>query len=446
LIPNIRALRGVGAMTTETLKEYHDVLTLINEDIGEGSSMIEGYNEKVNTLGQQWKQFTGNLKKSVTESDRVNRAALAAQILFTLLNRTMSETVDLIPKIGEMEERLAIVAKEEADRFAAEEERLRKIEQAKKDAEEAKNQRIEAEKKDWIDKLAMITEEEEIKQADAEFDQWQFDQTMAQIDAEMQAKRDAANEEREITERRMEQEEKERKIRAELRRKELEEEYKAVIGRINAFKNFASEVGIIIEDVLVNQEKGFKELAKQMILLGLKELKTVADMAVAKATMQSLASAESIATWGIAGFAKAAMLAIAIESAYGIARGLIMAKMAKGGQVKGLGDKDTVPIMATPGEGVINKRSMQSQDVLTLTGRPFDIASQINSYKGFGIPFATGGVVPNNTYNTYNQIDESMINRIIDTINTREIKVYQNVNELIEAQNEINVIQKTGEL
>ena len=121
-------------------------------------------------------------------------------------------------------------------------------------------------------------------------------------------------------------------------------------------------------------------------------------------------------------------------------------KFAKGGIVSGFGDKDTVPAMLTPGEGMINRRTMQSQDVLSLTGRPFDIASQLNSYKGFGIPFAAGGVIPGVTNNTYNQMNEATINSIVDRLNAREIKVYQNVHEVIEAQREIRVIQNTSEL
>lgn len=43
------------------------------------------------------------------------------------------------------------------------------------------------------------------------------------------------------------------------------------------------------------------------------------------------------------------------------------------------------------GEGVINKQSMGSGDVLSVSGTPKQIASQINSYKGFGVPFGGGG-------------------------------------------------------
>lgn len=38
-------------------------------------------------------------------------------------------------------------------------------------------------------------------------------------------------------------------------------------------------------------------------------------------------------------------------------------------------------------EGVINRRSMKSKDVLTVTGTPYEIASAINSYKGYGVAY-----------------------------------------------------------
>lgn len=38
-------------------------------------------------------------------------------------------------------------------------------------------------------------------------------------------------------------------------------------------------------------------------------------------------------------------------------------------------------------EAIINRRSMKSRDILTLSGTPLEIASQLNSYKGYGVPF-----------------------------------------------------------
>lgn len=38
-------------------------------------------------------------------------------------------------------------------------------------------------------------------------------------------------------------------------------------------------------------------------------------------------------------------------------------------------------------EGIINRRSMRSRDVLKLEGTPYEIASQLNSYKGYGVAY-----------------------------------------------------------
>ena len=49
---------------------------------------------------------------------------------------------------------------------------------------------------------------------------------------------------------------------------------------------------------------------------------------------------------------------------------------------------------AEGGEGIINKHSMSSKDIISLTGTPGEIASDINSYKGYGAAFGKGGQIP----------------------------------------------------
>lgn len=71
------------------------------------------------------------------------------------------------------------------------------------------------------------------------------------------------------------------------------------------------------------------------------------------------------------------------------------AKFAEGGELVGpshiQGGIKAGSVEFEGGEGVINKRSMRSGDTLSVQGTPRDIASQINSYKGFGTPFSSGG-------------------------------------------------------
>ena len=52
LIPNVRALTGVGALGTRQLKEYDKILKTVNEDYGEGSSLAKAYGMQAKTLDQ----------------------------------------------------------------------------------------------------------------------------------------------------------------------------------------------------------------------------------------------------------------------------------------------------------------------------------------------------------------------------------------------------------
>jgi len=49
------------------------------------------------------------------------------------------------------------------------------------------------------------------------------------------------------------------------------------------------------------------------------------------------------------------------------------------------------------GEGVINKRTMQSKDIVSVTGTPRQIASKINSMNGYGVSFSSGGFIGSRT-------------------------------------------------
>jgi len=80
-------------------------------------------------------------------------------------------------------------------------------------------------------------------------------------------------------------------------------------------------------------------------------------------------------------------------------------EMGMGGLVKGRSHAQGGEVFATRddrvelegGEGVINKRSMASNDIMNMIGTPRQIASGINAYRGWGVPFAVGGYVPAST-------------------------------------------------
>lgn len=99
-------------------------------------------------------------------------------------------------------------------------------------------------------------------------------------------------------------------------------------------------------------------------------------------------------------FFPAAVIAAAFALAQGVAleSEIRKQKYARGGVVKGnshaqggvpLTVRSTGQQVELEGEeGVINRRSMLSNDVLTLKGTPREIASALNSYKGYGVSFS----------------------------------------------------------
>ena len=67
--------------------------------------------------------------------------------------------------------------------------------------------------------------------------------------------------------------------------------------------------------------------------------------------------------------------------------------MNKGGSVPGVGSRDTVPVMLTPGEGVLRKNAMQAGEYWNLSGTPKQIASTLNQAYG-GVEFRNrGGII-----------------------------------------------------
>jgi len=117
-------------------------------------------------------------------------------------------------------------------------------------------------------------------------------------------------------------------------------------------------------------------------------------MATTWATIQSLSSAESVATFGVAGIIKAGIMAGLIKGAFAGIKAKIMS-FNEGGGVPGSGNTDTVPAMLTPGEFVLRKNAMQSNQTFSVSGTPREIASGLNSNFG-GRGYNLGGAVQAN--------------------------------------------------
>ena len=489
LIPNIRALTGVTILSDEALKDYDEILKIVNEDFGEGSSIMKGYELQMTTLtkkkqllkaewdalilssregnaiGRIWggilTELTGAINKVKVGSERL---ALASDLLFKPdrlttwmlyteeLKKQFDATHGLLTEEEKLEEQRKISAKEWEKRQAALRTDEDEDKKRKEETEEARKARYEAQKIDeqqaFDDKIAKMQFLFEANQAFDAADKEVFDAVLAEYYATEEEKKlfrdvlDAENLESVVTfldttlslhQKEWEAEEQGVKDSEQRKKGIREASFAAASNALNAFGNLF-------------------ESAKQ------KELSAVGDNAKAREEIekkyakkqQKIAIGQAIIS-GAVGIQKTGAnlgypLAIPFQIVQAIATiaqiAVIKAqKFALGGKVKGIGDKDTVEAMLTPGEGIINKKSMQSSDTMSLTGTPHDIASQLNSYKGFGIPFASGGVAGSTTNNTYNY---NTMDRMQSDIS--DIKVILNMNEVSEGLKEINVIQQTGEI
>jgi len=132
-----------------------------------------------------------------------------------------------------------------------------------------------------------------------------------------------------------------------------------------------------IENFAAGNENALQEGAKAMLGLMLDYLKAQTEMAIAGATIQSLASPESILTFGVAGLAKAALIVGLIEAAFAGVKGLLSRAFTKkpktesvtqyaSGRYPVLGATDNklynADYIGKPKTGIINKASLISEN------------------------------------------------------------------------------------
>lgn len=93
------------------------------------------------------------------------------------------------------------------------------------------------------------------------------------------------------------------------------------------YTDIAGQVGTEFGNFLGDQQYTMDKFSTNMILMGLDFLHKQLQMAIAKATFQSLASPESIATFGAAGLAKAALLTGLMEAAFAVVKSSISSSL-----------------------------------------------------------------------------------------------------------------------
>lgn len=145
--------------------------------------------------------------------------------------------------------------------------------------------------------------------------------------------------------------------------KEKELELKQRQEMVQLATSFSTEVGGIIGGALAGNDDMIKQSMVDIINMGLDYLKVQAQMAIAGATMQSLATPDSIATFGAAGLARAAILTGLIEAAFSAVKSVV------GSLVGNLGSGSSTDSSSSQGTGVsiVPQRAEGKYDVIGAT-------------------------------------------------------------------------------
>ena len=101
--------------------------------------------------------------------------------------------------------------------------------------------------------------------------------------------------------------------------------------KLQTTQQMATQMGQIIGQAAADSNMTLEEAGEQMLVILLDQLKKFVRMQIVKATVGSLASAESIATFGAAGLAKAAVLTGLIEAAFAGIKSMVLSDSGGGG-------------------------------------------------------------------------------------------------------------------
>jgi len=192
--------------------------------------------------------------------------------------------------------------------------------------------------------------------------------------------------------------EKELEKRKERFDREIQLEQELAAERAQIIGGATEELTSLMIGFLDNQEVTFKEFSKQIVLLALDVVEKEILLQVAAAQAKSLASAESVATFGAAGLAKAAIITGLIKGFFSVVKsqvqsfalgGEVLPVFEGGGQVSGIpnitrpnGDN----VLATVRVGELFLNEAQQKRARLIYGN--DIFSRL------GVPgFAEGGAV-----------------------------------------------------
>ena len=145
-------------------------------------------------------------------------------------------------------------------------------------------------------------------------------------------------------------------------------------------QSFSGELGTLVGSALSGNKDMVKSALQSIISTALDALKLQCEIAVAGATMISLAQADSVLTFGAAGVARAAVLAGLIEAAFGAVKTVVSGLI--GGIGSGISNADT--------DGSASSEQKTGQRVAT--------GFAVGGYTGDGSPTEVAGVAHRSEY------------------------------------------------
>ena len=222
------------------------------------------------------------------------------------------------------------------------------------------------------------------------------------------------------------------------------------------FADFATTGAQALEDYMSGNEDALKEGARAKINIALDMLKSQMQIAIAGATMQSLAQPDSVATLGATGWARAAILAGLIEMAFGAVKGLVNAGFEgyeSGGYTGSHSRKKVVGVVH--GQEFVGNADATTNSTIRPVFDLINYAQQNGTVSNLNLPAAmaaSGMMSPANTSTTHNvSLDATMMlaavarfEKVVQQLQEKGIEgrwVYQDFKKI--ATKESRAISKT---
>lgn len=206
-----------------------------------------------------------------------------------------------------------------------------------------------------------------------------------------------------------------------------------LIEQAERYQDTINTVSNAFFDLARGGEDAFKEFGKRILIFALEQLKIQAQLAAAGATVQSLAQPDSIATFGVSGLARAAIIVGLIEAAFAGLEGLVAGAFYDGGYT-GAGGKYEPAGVVHRGEYVVSKDMLNNPVVAATVAGWENMRKQrtyVNSMAPNLVPqFAAGGYTGNSSMSNQSAatgLDQATAERLaiaLEKFEKKELKVY----------------------